>query len=62
AIESRFDRVAAYLDIENGFDAFCNYVDNLNASLGVPKTLTELGVKDPNVDLLVAGALKLNDT
>ncbi|EFL87503.1 iron-containing alcohol dehydrogenase [Ahrensia sp. R2A130] len=57
AIKGRLGTVAAYLEIEGGFDGFCAYVDCLNASLGVPKTLTELGVKNPDIERIVAGAL-----
>lgn len=48
---------ANYLGIEGGFDGFCAFVDDLNASLGIPKTLTDLGVKNPDIDRIVAGAL-----
>ena len=57
AIAERFDAAAAYLGIEGGFDGFCAYVDGLNASLGIPKTLGGLGVKDPDIDRLVKDAL-----
>ncbi|KIT17501.1 iron-containing alcohol dehydrogenase [Jannaschia aquimarina] len=57
AISERFDRASAYLGIEGGFDGFRTFVDDFNASLGIPRTLTELGVADPDVDRLVAGAL-----
>jgi alcohol dehydrogenase class IV len=57
AIADRFNMVSAYLGIEGGFEGFCAYVDDLNASMGVPKTLTELGVKDPDIDRLVKDAL-----
>ncbi len=58
AIRSRFGSVAAYLGIDGGFDGFCAYVDQLNAQMGIPKTLTELGVADPDIDALVDAALK----
>jgi 4-hydroxybutyrate dehydrogenase len=58
AIRDRFDAVAAYLGITGGFDGFCAYVDDLNASMAVPKTLTELGVRDPDLDALTAAALR----
>ena len=58
AIEERFGHAAAYLGIEGGFDGFCAYVDQLNDSMGIPKTLTALGVKDPDIDRLVASALR----
>ena len=57
AIEGVMGKAAAYLDIEGGFDGFCTYVDQLNASMGIPKTLTELGVKDPDLDVLTRSAL-----
>ncbi len=57
AIEGVISQAAAYLGIEGGFDGFCAYVDGLNASLGIPKTLTELGVKDPDIDALTRSAL-----
>jgi 4-hydroxybutyrate dehydrogenase len=58
AIAERMDRAAAYLGIEGGFDGFRAHVDALNARLGVPEGLTALGVRDPDVDRLVADALR----
>lgn len=58
AVRDRFGMVAAYLGIEGGFDGFRAFVDNLNDSLGIPKTLTDLGVKNPDIDRLVADALR----
>ncbi|MXQ06453.1 iron-containing alcohol dehydrogenase [Alphaproteobacteria bacterium GH1-50] len=58
AIRERFDRAAGYLGIEGGFEGFRAFVDEFNASLGIPKTLTELGVKDPDLDVLTEAALK----
>ncbi|MFP1631086.1 iron-containing alcohol dehydrogenase [Zhengella sp. ZM62] len=58
AISDRFDAAAAYLGIEGGFDGFLAFVDAFNDSFAIPKTLTELGVKDPDIDRLVADALK----
>ncbi|MEX3010499.1 iron-containing alcohol dehydrogenase [Hoeflea sp. TYP-13] len=57
AISERFDMAAAYLGIKGGFDGFCAFVDDLNASMSIPKTLTELGVKNPDMDRLVNDAL-----
>lgn len=51
-------RAANYLSIAGGFDGFCAYVADLNGKLGIPANLTELGVTDPNIDELVAAALK----
>jgi alcohol dehydrogenase class IV len=58
AIEERIDALAAYLGIAGGFDGFYDYVIELNASLGIPANLTELGVTDPDLDWLVTSALK----
>jgi alcohol dehydrogenase class IV len=57
AIEARFEMVAAYLGIKGGFDGFCAFVDEFNASLGIPRTLAEIGVKDADVDALTKSAL-----
>ena len=57
AITDVITQAARYLDIEGGFDGFCAYVDDLNTSLGIPKTLTALGVENPDIDRIVAGAL-----
>ncbi|PYC46510.1 alcohol dehydrogenase [Litorivita pollutaquae] len=58
AIAARFDMAAAYLEIEGGFAGFQAYVDGLNTAMGIPKTLTELGVTDPDLDALVDAALR----
>ena len=52
------DRAADYLEIKGGFDGFYAYVLDLNASLGIPKNLTDLGVRDPDLDALTHSALK----
>ena len=56
-IRARFDAVSGYLGIGGGFDGFCAFVDGFNEELGVPKRLSGLGVSDPDMDRLVAGAL-----
>ena len=57
-IEPVFDQAAAYLSIPNGFEGFCAYVDELNASMNIPKTLTDLGVNNPDVEQLTKSALQ----
>ncbi|TCO70355.1 iron-containing alcohol dehydrogenase [Rhodovulum euryhalinum] len=57
AIENRIARAAAYLGIDGGFDGFLDFVVGLNADLGIPESLTALGVRDPDLDVLVASAL-----
>jgi 4-hydroxybutyrate dehydrogenase len=58
AIRGRFDGVAAYLGISGGFDGFCEFVDAFNHQLGVPKKLEDLGVKDPDLNMLAEAALR----
>ncbi len=58
AIRDRFNMAAAYLGIAGGFDGFCDFVDAFNASFDVPRTLTELGVENPDIDALTAAALR----
>ena len=57
AITEVIAQAARYLSIDGGFDGFCSYVDDLNASLGIPKNLTELGIDNVDIDKVVAGAL-----
>ncbi|MEP5760675.1 MAG: iron-containing alcohol dehydrogenase [Litoreibacter sp.] len=57
AIKKKITQAANYLGLQNGFDGFCAYVDELNTELQIPKTLTELGITDPDVDRIVQGAL-----
>ena len=58
AIETVMTQAANYLDISGGFEGFCAYVDELNASLGIPQKLSGLGIENPDIDRIVAGALK----
>jgi len=58
AIHERFTNVAAFLSIDGGFDGFCEFVDQFNDAFAIPKTLSGIGVENPNVDLLVEMALK----
>ena len=57
-IRERFNGVAAYLGIDGGFEGFCQFVDEFNTSFAIPRTLGELGVKNPNIDALVDCALR----
>ena len=58
AIETRFDQAAAYLGIEGGFEGFCDFVDALNASMGIPRTLAAMGIESPDIGRIVEGAMK----
>ena len=57
AVADLLTQAANYLGITGGFDGFCSYVDDLNASLGIPARLSGLGVTTPDIDRIVAGAL-----
>ncbi len=57
AISGVIEQAANYLGIDGGFDGFCNFVDEFNASLGIPKSLTGLGIENLDVDRVVSGAL-----
>ncbi|SFD70983.1 hypothetical protein SAMN04488523_102146 [Sulfitobacter brevis] len=58
AIEDRLAMAAHYLGIDGGFDGFRAFVADLNKNLSIPANLTELGVKNPDIDALVASALR----
>lgn len=57
-IEDKMADVAGYLDIKGGFDGVCELVSEMNSSLGIPATLTELGVTEPDFELLTSMALE----
>lgn len=56
-IEGVIEQASRYLGIDGGFDGFAAYVDDLNASMKIPKTLTGLGIENADVDRIVRGAL-----
>lgn len=56
-IKDRLAMVAAYLGIKGGFDGFYDYVGGLTDRLGIPDSLTGLGVTDPDIEALVTSAL-----
>ena len=57
AIETRIERAAAYLGIEGGFSGFFDFVVSLNSRLGMPGSLTELGISNPDLERLAKAAL-----
>lgn len=58
AIEDTISRAADYLRIPDGFDGFVDHLGTLCKTLSIPDTLTELGVRDPDIDRLVDDALR----
>ncbi len=58
AIEERIERAAAYLGIAGGFDGFRAAIVALRAELKIPETLTAMGVKAEDLDMLTEMALE----
>ncbi|APE42516.1 alcohol dehydrogenase [Sulfitobacter alexandrii] len=56
-IEGVIDRAARYLDIDGGFDGFASFVDDLNASMKIPTSLSAMGIEEVDIDRVVKGAL-----
>jgi alcohol dehydrogenase class IV len=57
AIESRIERLAAWLGIAGGFAGFLDAILELRAAVGVPDTLTGLGVDDRHFERIAAMAI-----
>ena len=57
AIHERFDQAASYLGIQGGFDGFCDFVQQLNDQLNIPRTLSGLGADPSQLDTLITRAL-----
>ena len=57
AIEDRIKVLNGYLGISGGFDGFVAFVGELNQSLGIPGSLKDLVVQEPDLERLLAGAL-----
>ncbi|MFW6024315.1 MAG: iron-containing alcohol dehydrogenase [Dichotomicrobium sp.] len=49
-IEGKMARAAAYLDIDGGLDGIIAWVEALNAELGIPARLFELGVETDRIE------------
>ncbi|WP_170770285.1 iron-containing alcohol dehydrogenase [Ruegeria lacuscaerulensis] len=56
-IADRFQHAADYLGIKDGFDGFRAFVQSFNDMLGIPRTLSELGVTEASIPELVKGAI-----
>jgi len=57
-IEEKIGRAAAYLGISGGFDGFYDYVLKLRSELGVPQTLSAMGIAADRIDELSAMAIE----
>lgn len=58
AIEDRIEKAAAYLGIAGGFDGFRAAIVALRKELKIPETLTAMGVKAEDLDMLTEMALE----
>ncbi|PTV97709.1 hypothetical protein C8J27_101827 [Rhodobacter aestuarii] len=58
AIEERIEKAAAYLGISGGFDGFRAAIVALRKELSIPETLTDMGVKAEDLDMLTEMALE----
>ena len=58
AIKERVALLAAYLEIAAGFDGFYAWLIEFSQNLGVPKSMTALGVDDQKIDLLAKMAVE----
>jgi len=56
AIAPTIDRLAAYVQIDGGFDGFVEHIVELRDQLGVPSLLTDLGVVPEQVDSIAVAA------
>lgn len=58
AIRDRFDRAAAYLAIDGGYDGFRAFVQVFNDRFAIPRRLSAMGVQSDRIDDLVTMALE----
>ncbi|MEM6712992.1 MAG: iron-containing alcohol dehydrogenase, partial [Pseudomonadota bacterium] len=58
AIEQSIGRAAAYVGLMGGFDGFLARVEALNTEIGIPNTLSAMGVGLSDPDRVVAAALR----
>ena len=58
AIEPKIIDAANYLDIDHGFEGFKNFIFELCQNLDIPKNLSELGVEDPDINLITDIAMR----
>lgn len=56
-IAERLAAAAAYIGVGQDYDAFIAHIMSMRAALGVPDTLTELGVTNPDLNGLAKDAL-----
>ncbi len=57
-IESKIERVSAYLGIKGGFNGFLKWVLALRKEIGIPHSLQEIGIDTKKLDQVAAMAIK----
>ncbi len=50
AIEQKISRLANYLQIENGFEGFLDWIIHLRETLGIENTLQEIGIGEEHIN------------
>lgn len=59
AIEERITRLSRYLDLQNGFDGFLQWVLGMRTDIGIPNELAAIGIDDKQLDLI--GSMAVED-
>ncbi|ASQ46587.1 iron-containing alcohol dehydrogenase [Legionella clemsonensis] len=57
AIENKIARLAAYLQIDKGFDGFFDWVLKLRSDLGIEHCLMDIGIDDSQIDRIAKMAI-----
>jgi alcohol dehydrogenase len=57
-IEKDIERAAAYLGIKGGFDGFLRWILALRKEIGIPQTLSDIGLDTRRLDEIAAMAIK----
>ncbi len=58
AIEERFDRLAAWLGLDGGFDGVVQWVLDLRKAIGIPHALADIGIPGDNLEQIAAMAVQ----
>ncbi|MBI2786885.1 MAG: iron-containing alcohol dehydrogenase, partial [Legionella longbeachae] len=58
AIEHKMIRLAAYLQLDNGFDGVLDWIFQLRRELGIEHSLSEIGIDERDVPRIVAMAIE----
>ena len=56
-IIDRIEKLAIFLEIENGFKGFTNYIEDLCINLNIPKSLSEINVTKDKLELIASMAI-----